>query len=57
MDCHPAWFAYLSDSRIDSSLFYVRVIFEKLDIAGRDGYATYEDVYANVPADQRPPKQ
>ena len=23
----------------------------------KDGYATYEDVYANVPADQRPPKQ
>jgi D-xylose transport system substrate-binding protein len=23
----------------------------------RDGYATYEEVYANVPADQRPPKQ
>jgi D-xylose transport system substrate-binding protein len=23
----------------------------------KDGYAKYEDVYANVPADQRPPKQ
>jgi D-xylose transport system substrate-binding protein len=23
----------------------------------KDGYASYEDVYANVPADQRPPKQ
>ncbi len=23
----------------------------------KDGFAKYEDVYANVPADQRPPKQ
>jgi D-xylose transport system substrate-binding protein len=23
----------------------------------KDSYAKYEDVYANVPADQRPPKQ
>jgi D-xylose transport system substrate-binding protein len=22
----------------------------------KDGYAKYEDVYANVPADKRPPK-
>jgi len=27
-----------------------------LDTVIKDGYATYEDVFANIPADKRPPK-
>ncbi len=28
-----------------------------MDTVIKDGYVTYEDVYANVPADQRPPQK